>query len=236
MRRPRWLAAAVVVAVLALGAAVVIRDDGGGDDATTTTTSTTTTPTTTTVVDRSTAIWPAPASNRRFTDPVDAARDFARAYLHFTAPVVGAFQQGDTRSGEVEVRPRVPGPVTTVLVRQLGTDGSWWVLGAATAEIEVEQPAAGDEILSPVTVTGRAWAFEGNVQVEVRADDRTDAVGAGFVTGGGDMMRPFEGDIAFRVPRPTSGALVLFTVSAENGQVWSASAMRIHLGVSDSLD
>jgi hypothetical protein len=235
MRRRWWLAGAAV-ALLALGVVVVARDHGGGARAPTTSTSTSapTTTTTTTVVDRSTAIWPPPASGRKFTDPVEAAGDFARSYLHFTAPVLGKFQQGDSRSGEVEVRPRVSGPVTTVLVRQLGDDMSWWVLGAATPGIEVDQPATGDEVVSPVTVAGRAWAFEGTVEVEVRADGRSDAVGAGFVTGGGDMLRPFRGEIAFSTASSTYGALVLFTRSAENGEVWTAAAMRVRLAATDA--
>ena len=143
-RRSRWvrmIAPAVAVAAVAVAALVigVLADDDedvstasttSAATTTTTTTSvaittTTSTPATTTPVDPSAtdaAVWPAPSSGRRFTDPVEAATTFATEFVGFTDPVVGEFLQGDSRSGEVEVRPRADGPVTTVFVRLLGTD------------------------------------------------------------------------------------------------------------------
>ena len=50
---------------------------------------------------------------------MSAARGFATDYVGFTDPIVGEFQQGDARSGEVPVQATVIGPITTVLVRQL---------------------------------------------------------------------------------------------------------------------
>ena len=49
------------------------------------------------------AIWPWSDTSTRFSDPVEAATNFATDYLGFTDPVVGDFQAGDSRSGEVEV-------------------------------------------------------------------------------------------------------------------------------------
>jgi nucleoid-associated protein YgaU len=72
-----------------------------------------------------------------------AATGFATELVGFTDPVVGEFQQGDARSGEVEVRAAADGPVTTVLVRQVGSDDTWSVLGAATAQIVPTTPAPG---------------------------------------------------------------------------------------------
>jgi hypothetical protein len=106
----------------------------------TTTLPTTATTVPTTPVDRSTVVWPFAGSSVRHTDPVEAARAFATTYLRFDAPVVGAFQRGDTRSGEVDVRPTRTGPVTTVIVRQMTADDTWFVLGAATANIEFHEP------------------------------------------------------------------------------------------------
>jgi hypothetical protein len=123
--------------------------------------------------------------------------------------------------------------VTTILVRQLGDDDGWSILGAATSNIEVTTPAAGEEISSPVHVAGRAWAFEGTVEVEVRADGEVGAIGAGYVTGGGDAMRPFAGDIAFETPGAPAGALVLLTRSAEDGRVWEAAVLRVRLRSTD---
>ena len=180
-------------------------------------------------VDRSTAVWPVEGSDVSYPDPVAAATGFATDFVGFQAPVVGAFQQGDARSGEVEVRPRADGPVTTVLVRQLSGEDTWSVLGAVTAGIELTEPAASAVISSPVTVRGSALAFEGTVLVEVREDGRREPLGEGFVTAGGDVMRPFEGTIDFAPPSQEHGALVLFTESAEDGQVWEASVLRVGL-------
>lgn len=173
-----------------------------------------------------TAVWPWGTSSTRFAEPVEAARAFATDFLGFTDPVMGAFAQGDSRSGEVEVRPRSNGPVTTVLVRQ-GSGDSWWVIGAANEHITLEEPDVLDEIRSPVRLRGTALAFEGTVQVHIREDGRREPIGAGFVTGGGQKAAPFDETIDFSRPTAPAGAIVLFTESAEDGQVWQAAVIRV---------
>ncbi|TAL25729.1 MAG: hypothetical protein EPN99_01195 [Frankiales bacterium] len=79
--------------------------------------------------------------------------------------MVGAFQQGDSRSEEVEVRPVADGPVTTVLLRRLSGEDSWSVLGATTDSIRVTSPEALAVITSPVTVRGAAWTVEWDATV-----------------------------------------------------------------------
>ena len=56
------------------------------------------------------AIWPWVDSDTRYADPVEAASGFAVDVLGFTDPIVGEFLPGDSRSGEVEVRPSDPDP------------------------------------------------------------------------------------------------------------------------------
>jgi hypothetical protein len=245
-RRPGGLAVALVVAIAVIAAlvAVIVWPDESDDvttgpttteePATTVTTapsttaaSTTAPPTTAAPVDTSTAVFPDAASGTRYDDPVDAARAFAVDFVGFTDPLVGEFMQGDTRSGEVDVRPVANGPVTTVFVRQLGTDGSWWALGSATADITVDVPSTGDAITSPVTVSGSARGFEGVVPVEVRQDGTRSPIGTGTVMGGGDVPRPFTGQVSFSPPAADYGALVFLTNSGENGQVWAAAVMRV---------
>lgn len=232
-----WLVLAALVAAAAAVLLVVAISPGDDDHedepqaspTTTTLPGTTLTTTTTTVPVAGSALWPAPGTSTSFGSPADAARSFAVDFLHFRDPVVGTFLAGDSRSGEVPVRPAARGPVTTVLVRQLDADGTWSVLGATTPNIRLDSPDAGEEIASPVRVRGRALAFEGTVRVEVRTDGVTDAVGSGFVTGGGDELRPFEGMIRFDAGTARRGALVLFTQSARNGEVWEAMALRVGL-------
>ena len=119
------------------------------------------------------------------------------------------------------------GPVTTVLVRQLSGDDTWWVLGAVTADIVVEAPAAGASISSPVELRGSALAFEGTVNVDVRQDGTHQPLGAGFVTGGGDVSRPFSGELAFSTPTERFGAVVFREFSAEDGRVLDATVVRV---------
>lgn len=245
-RRPVALIVALALAAAVIAALVVALvvsgddEDGTATDPTTETpgttepgTTTTTAPPTTPApapVDTATAVFPDAASADRFDDPVAAARAFAVDFVGFTDPVVGDFLQGDSRSGEVEVRPRADGPVTTVMVRQLGPDDSWWVLGAATANITVDTPAANAAITAPVTVTGSALAFEGTVGVEVRQDGTRQPIGTGFVTGGGDEKQPFTGQIDFSPPSANDGALVLVTQSAMDGQTLEAAVLRVQFG------
>jgi hypothetical protein len=229
----RRLARAVLAA--ALVAAVACGSDDATDSSATTTTSTaatssTTVETTTTTVVEDTAVWPSVPDTPRPADPVEAARRFATEFLGFVDPVVGTFQAGDSRSGEVAIRPRATGPVTTILLRQLSGQTTWSVLGAATEDIELTSPAAGDEVTSPLRLEGRARAFEGTVDVELRADGTREPVAASYVTGGGDVMRPFTGSIDFARPATSHGALVLFTRSMENGEIWTASVVRIAFG------
>jgi hypothetical protein len=233
----RRLLVGVIASVLLLTAAVGCSDDDDGDvdtGGTTTTEATDTTgegpdstPGTLSPDELSTAVWPFADSDLRYDDPTEAAAGFATDFLGFDDPVVGEFMQGDSRSGEVELQPQEDGPVTTVFVRQLGGDDTWWVLGAATENIEFDYPVAGTAIDTPLEVTGSAQAFEGTVQVQVRVDGELDPIGEGFVTGGGDSMQSFSGSVSFESPQGGWGAVVGLTLSAENGQVWEATVLRV---------
>lgn len=210
--------------------------------ATTTVTSTSTTLATTTTAPKATtsappvgqpdeAVWPFASTTTRYRTPSAAASSFATEYLGFVAPVVGRFQQGDSRSGEVPIRPQASGPVTTVLVRQLTSDGSWWVIGAATDNIRLASPQALATITSPVTVAGRSTAFEATVNVEIRQDDTVEPLAEDVVMGGsmGDMG-PFSKAISFGPQSADAGAIVLKTLSAKDGSIWEATVIRVSFG------
>ncbi len=162
--------------------------------------------------------------------PEAAATGFATDFLNMVNPVVGSFQQGDSRSGEVPVQPSATGPVTTVLVREFGSDNSWWVLGAGTAAISLTDPAWNASITSPVTLKGTAMAYEGTVQTQVREDDNSKPLGEGYVTGGSTVMATFSGSLVFSKASTQYGAVVLYTTSAENGAVMEASVIRVQFG------
>ena len=158
----------------------------------------------------------------------------------FVGSSVSEFMQGDARSGEVEGGPWPTGPRPPRL-RQLGSDGTWWVLGSATANIVIDAPKAGGAIASPVAVSGSALAFEGTVDVEIRQDGARQPIGTDVVTGGGDIIRPFSGDIEFSIPTEPYGAVVFLTRSEQDGRVWGRAwsgelrltlpALRIHRSI-----
>lgn len=175
-----------------------------------------------------TAIWPWFETDLRYGDPVEAAVGFASDYLGFVDPIAGEFMAGDSRSGEVEIRSVDTGPATVVFVRQLADDDSWWILGAASENITIDEPEALAEVTSPLTVSGTALAFEGTVDVQLRADGNGEPIFEGFVTGsGGPEPGPYSETFEFTSPGETGGALVMLSLSSEDGSTLDASAMRI---------
>ena len=120
-----------------------------------------------------------------------------------------------------------------MLVRRLGVEDSWWVLGADTANIELTAPSWLATVSSPVTLTGTSVAFEGTVSTQVRQDGGDRPLGEGFVTGGATSMGPFEGTLSFTAPDQHYGAIVLLTRSlggADAGNVREASVLRVRFG------
>lgn len=229
-------AVAIVVGVLALSG----DDDERVDTAasSTETTSTTSGPTTETTtmtpappVDPAAVVFPDPTTSRRFDDPAAAASAFATDVLGFRDPIVGDFAQGDSRSGEVDVRAFATQPhPTTVLVRQLDDD-TWFVLGAVTESIRLDTPAPGATIASPQPLEGAASAFEGTVDVRLLVDGVLEPIATTFVTGSGDeTMGPFTGELQFDLPEGAQhGVLILSEFSEVEGQgTLAATAIRVH--------
>ena len=175
-------------------------------------------------------VWPPADGSITYDDPVAAATGFATELVGFTDPVVGDFQQGDNRSGEVAVRAMSNGPVTTVRVRQVGSDDSWSVIGAATDQIRPTTPEPGATVSSPAQLGGTSTAFEGTVQVAVHGRQAGAPLGTGFVTGGSmGEFGPFEGTVEF-VPAGEDGSIVFSTLSMEDGRVWEAAVVPVAFG------
>lgn len=180
----------------------------------------------------------AAGSDRTFRDPVATAREFATRYIGMDNPVDFPFKSTGPGAGEVPIGFRYmegrtplanPRPTLTVILRQLGaqdTTGPWTVVEVTSPEIVVTAPKALDRAGSPVRVTGQARAFEGTVDVQVREDGMLagSSLGRGFVTAGGDVLRPFQGDIAFRSPTKPGGAVMFAELGAADGQgiLWAA--------------
>jgi hypothetical protein len=206
------LGIAVAAAVVACG-----KDKPGAVTTTTSTTSTTSVTSTTAggvQIDPTDAVFPDPAGKERYNDPVTVARDFVTGYLGFRAPIVGTYDG----KGGVPVQATSTGPATSVRVNQL-QDGYWWVTGAVSDEIELTEPKPATVLTSPVHLVGKGRAFEGHINVSVRKDEGAAVIGTGFVTGGGDILRPFKGDIAFDPNGAKFGSIVLYAQGGENGDL-----------------
>ncbi|MSV85103.1 MAG: hypothetical protein F2942_04625 [Actinobacteria bacterium] len=176
-------------------------------------------------------VWPPADGSVTYADPVEAATGFAVEFVGFSNPLVGEFQQGDARSGEVAIRPTATGPITTVLLRQLEGDDSWSVLGAGTDAIVPTAPAAGSVVQSPVTLQGTSTASEGTVDVAVRSQAKAPPLATGFVTGGSmGQMGPFKNTLEFAKSATPEGAIVFSTSSMEDGRVWEATVVSVRFG------
>jgi hypothetical protein len=243
------LVAVLAVAVLALTAVLVLRgDDAGltpGSQASPTPTSVTSTspvptsdtasatPTTPTAPasvsagETRTVIWPRPGGGTVYDEPTDAARGMATGLAGFTDPLVGEFRQGDSRSGEVDIRPKSTGPATTVLVRQM-SDGHWYAIGASSDDLRLSSPDVGTAVSSPVTVRGRSRAFEGTIIVTVLAQGDPTPLGREPLIGGGGELGPFSGTVRFEAPDDAAiGAIMLTTDSAQDGRIWQATVVPV---------
>ena len=228
---PWILLVLAAVGLVALAAGLLVTTGGTGPTTPTTTTlppPSTTSPPTTVPPGGTTAraLYPAAASAVRFLHPVAAARAFAVDFAGFVDPVVGRFVANGGESGTVAVRATATGAVTTVALHRF--TGYWWVLGSTTPDIRLDSPASSTAIASPVRLQGVSTAFEAQVNVEVRQDGQRAPIGTGRVMGGsmGDFA-PFDGSVGFTTPSAARGALVLFTVSMQSGNVFEATVVRI---------
>jgi hypothetical protein len=175
------------------------------------------------------ALWPSATGSVGYTEPVALVNDFAEQIVGMPDPDVGPYRAGDSRSGEIEVRAE-PGAtlVTTVLVRQLGPNDLWWVLGAASADITVDTPRPLEVVASPLALTGTALAFEGTVAVALWEDGATAPLATTFVTGSGaPPAGPFTGELTFGQPATHGGSLVFTSASGEDGAVIEFAALGV---------
>jgi germination protein M len=87
-----------------------------------------------------------------------------------------------------------------------------------TPPIFVEVPAPGDDVSSPLRITGTANTFEATFQVEV-VDSGGKVVGKRFVTAtsGSGTRGTFDAEVPFHVRERGPGKLVVFELSAEDG-------------------
>lgn len=169
----------------------------------------------------------------RFEDAVATADAFARDYLGMLDPVVGEAVPVADRALEVQVRLRprgedgqpVPdtGPTTLVRLRSYETsygDDVWTVVGAASPNIVVEQPAGAEPVSAPLSVRGEATGYEGTVIVNVRQDGMRAGESLGeavAIAGTYGELASFALDVAYTRPSESTGALVVTTDTGLDG-------------------
>lgn len=185
---------------------------------TTTTSSTTTSSSTTAPEARQPAIWPAPTVV--FDTPDAAAADFVEAVLGVPA-VLGPFEAGDARSGEMIVFS--PGEGTTpversrLLLRRLGPDDGWFVIGAVHETTTVDSPEAGSTVVAGlVTVSGVGHGFEASVMVSAYVAGVATPLDAEH-TMAGSMESPGPYEVTLDLSGATTGDMVMVLVRGGTG-------------------
>jgi len=164
-----------------------------------------------------------------------AAAYFLRTEIGMRKPVAMRFKPTGEGTGEVGVYPGEGGeggqPLANAVtvVRLKRQAGGWEVTGTRSPSVRVTEPRAGAVVTSPIRLAGSAHAFEGTVGVAVHDNrlGKDQTLGESFVTGGGDVFRPFTGTVSFQRPSTTTGWVVFFVSSAADGQVTEATFVRV---------
>lgn len=174
---PRLVLVGSCIALAACGADSSSTDTTGSTDATEAPTSTPSEPgsteapgTTEPIRLEQPAVWP--AATDVFATPQAVAEDFVVRVLG-VPPEIGEFMAGDARSGEIEVFSPGEAGVETVrsilLVRQLGPNNGWFIIGTLNDNAMISSPVLGAEIdaddASSVVVEGMAEGFEASLTV-----------------------------------------------------------------------
>lgn len=153
------------------------------------------------------ALWP--AADVVITSPGEAAFEFVEQVLR-VPPTLGEFRQGDSRSGEIDVFSPGEGDSGTrvlrgtLVLRQLGPDDGWFVIGAASDPQQITVPEALATVpAGPVTVEGAGRGFEATLIVSAILPGQAQPLAEVVAQGG-----------AFADPEPFSVELDLSSARA----------------------
>ena len=170
------------------------------------------------------AIWP--SGDVVFATPEEAAADFVSAVLISEGdPVLGEFQQGDSRSGEIAVlfageAGDLDPPLEKGLLflRQIGPTDGWYVIAATSDGAVIDTPSALEEVpAGPVTVSGEGRGFEGTLVVSAfpPGDDAATfdlQIGAG---GAFEDLQPYS--VELDLSGAEEGDVVVILVRGDTG-------------------
>jgi hypothetical protein len=91
---------------------------------------------------------------------------------------------------------------------------------ATEEQVQVISPEPGDEVTSPVTVTGLVAAFEAQFNIAIKDADGNDVVAeVSAMSSEGQTLAPFSVDIIFVATERTRVCLWVFDYSAMDGSI-----------------
>jgi hypothetical protein len=168
------------------------------------------------------AVWP--GADVVFTTPDEAAADFVTNVLG-VPPILGEFQAGDSRSGEIEVfspgddqDPDTRFPRGTLALRQLGPDNGWFVLGGGSEGVTITTPEAlSDVAATTVIVAGEARGFEGTVVISAFPAGNVAARFDVVIGRGGAMADPEPYSVELDMSGAVIGEFVALLAQADTG-------------------
>ena len=143
------------------------------------------------------AVWP--GADVVIDSPEAAAEDFI-AQVFGVEPAIGPFRQGDARSGEIEVLTQLDDadPLTTrpagvtLLLRMLGPDDGWFVIGAVSEGVTIDTPEARSTVpAGAVAVEGLGRGFESTVVVSAVLAGEPDPVDVEIVMTDWETPTPY---------------------------------------------
>jgi hypothetical protein len=171
-----------------------------------------------------------------YDDPIDAVTAFVgfvdRVYSSqnatgFADVTIGEFLAGDQRSGEVTfvVNGSDNTISTTVSVRQAGPDDYWWVVGASSETLTIDEPGPDSVVTAPMDYFGTNHVMSGSwVMLHIYAATLPEPLTGVGLTGGGvfalgdfwgavgpesDICDPLDGfSCDWQAPKGAPGTLV----------------------------
>ena len=102
----------------------------------------------------------------------------------------------------------------------------------ATPTVQVDTPTAGQRVSSPITVRGRAIAFEAVFGISLYDQSGAEIVQQPARTAEGQVLSPFTATVAYRLASEQDGCLWVYNVSARDGSRFDIVQVPLRLAAS----
>jgi Immunoglobulin-like domain of bacterial spore germination/Sporulation and spore germination len=174
-------------------------------------------------------LWPSTAGEAS-ADPHDVAERFVRGYLGFDQAIVG-----EESGGEVPVLSANEGGATDRVVSKVSVieyQGKWYVTGAHSDSVLVDQPSAFDAATSPVTVSGKGRGFEAVLVASVLDADGASLGEAQAMGGCCETLESYSVDVSFGAPAGATGAVLVHNTTGADFQTPEFTVVPVRFGAS----